>query len=108
MDFHPREIIIRARMTDFLDQVNLYVGYLDEQNHSNYAKPLEYELMTEPFHVDPTVTISRENAQFLMDEFWKIGFRPTEGTGSAGALDAVKYHLEDMRRLVFDETGKRA
>lgn len=38
-----------------------------------------------------------------MDDLWRAGFRPTEGKGSAGALKAVEYHLEDMRRLVFKD-----
>jgi hypothetical protein len=37
-----------------------------------------------------------------MDALWSIGTRPTEGTGSAGAMAATVKHLEDMRKLVFD------
>lgn len=59
--------------------------------------------------VDPTtceplptsVTLFRDQAQTLMDELWNCGLRPTEGTGSAGALKATERHLDDMRRLVF-------
>ncbi len=40
-----------------------------------------------------------------MDDLWAAGLRPTEGTGSAGALRAVERHLEDMRRLVFEKEG---
>jgi len=42
-------------------------------------------------------------AQELMDRLWAAGIRPTEGKGSAGALAATERHLEDMRRLVFEE-----
>jgi hypothetical protein len=45
---------------------------------------------------------SSEVAQQLMDDLWRCGLRPSEGTGSAGALAAVKYHLEDMRKIVFE------
>lgn len=48
------------------------------------------------------IPIRREDAQMLIDELWQCGIRPTEGTGSAGAMAATKSHLEDMRRLVFD------
>jgi len=41
-------------------------------------------------------------AQELMDKLWSIGFRPTEGKGSAGALAATEHHLADLQRLVFD------
>ena len=41
-------------------------------------------------------------AQKLMDELWNCGIRPSEGTGSAGALAATQAHLKDMQRLVFE------
>ena len=44
--------------------------------------------------------------QVLIDSLWDAGIRPTKGAGSAGAFDAVKYHLEDMRRLVFKPEAK--
>ena len=50
-----------------------------------------------------TFTLSESRAQQLMDTLWREGFRPTEGTGSAGALAAVQKHLEDMRTLVFKD-----
>lgn len=52
--------------------------------------------------------LSTEDGQALIDELWHAGFRPTEGTGSAGAMAATQAHLKDLQRLVFDRpTGKR-
>lgn len=53
--------------------------------------------LTKPatFELDPAA------GQQLIDELWRCGLRPTEGTGSAGAMAAVERHLEDMRRLAF-------
>ena len=51
----------------------------------------------------PTFSLASEEVQELMDSLWQIGFRPSEGTGSAGALAATQKHLDDMRRLVFDK-----
>jgi hypothetical protein len=48
------------------------------------------------------INVSEEERQELMDALWSIGTRPTEGTGSAGAMAATVKHLEDMRKLVFD------
>jgi hypothetical protein len=56
--------------------------------------------------LSPSFTISVEAAQALMDSLWQCGLRPTEGTGSAGALAATQAHLADMRKLVFDFIGK--
>jgi hypothetical protein len=47
------------------------------------------------------ISLSQLEAQALMDRLWKAGLRPTEGSGSAGALSATQHHLEDMRSLVF-------
>ena len=52
-------------------------------------------------HVPP-LRLSYEDAQQLMDELFRIGIRPSD-QGSPGQLAAVKYHLEDMRKLVFKE-----
>jgi hypothetical protein len=51
-------------------------------------------------YVDPTVRLGQEGAQELMDELWRVGVRPSEGTGSAGSLAATERHLQDMRKLV--------
>jgi len=51
-------------------------------------------------------SLDTDMAQQLMDDLWNCGLRPTEGTGSAGALKAVERHLEDMRTLVFEKSAK--
>lgn len=51
------------------------------------------------------MSLSDTEAQALMDRLWTCGLRPSEGSGSAGALSAIQYHLEDMRKLVFMEVG---
>lgn len=45
--------------------------------------------------------LSTGDAQAFMDELWRVGLRPTEGSGSAGSLAATERHLQDMRALVF-------
>ena len=48
-------------------------------------------------------SISIEAAQQLMDDLWQAGLRPSEGTGSAGALAATQRHLDDMRKMMFHQ-----
>ena len=55
----------------------------------------------------PSLRLTQTAAQQLMDNLWQCGLRPTEGTGSAGAMAATQKHLEDMRRLVFEEPQTR-
>jgi len=50
--------------------------------------------------LDP-LEMDAKAAQVLMDDLWACGIRPTEGSGSAGAFEAQRRHLEDMRALVF-------
>ena len=40
-------------------------------------------------------------AQSLFDALWEAGYRPHNGESSQAHVDALKYHLEDMRRLAF-------
>lgn len=54
----------------------------------------------------PTIQLHDEQAQEFMDQLWRLGFRPREGTGSAGSLAATERHLEDMRKLVFRGEAK--
>ena len=51
--------------------------------------------------VDPTVRISVDEAQTLMDDLWRCGLRPAEGAGSAGAMRAVERHVDDLRKIAF-------
>lgn len=48
----------------------------------------------------PMTIINDTAAQQLIDDLWQCGLRPSEGTGSAGALAAVEKHLADMRKIV--------
>lgn len=72
------------------------------QDGQAVAKPLEFEVVKEGHRIEPTIRITTREAQQLMDDLWQCGLRPSEGTGSAGALKATQNHLQDMRRLVFE------
>lgn len=63
------------------------------------AKPPEFERIEEAnYDPPPTFSLTQEAAQVLMDQLWDCGLRPSEGSGSAGALLATQKHLEDMRK----------
>lgn len=67
------------------------------------ATKIEMETIKDGFIAEPSFYMSGVEGQELIDELWQAGFRPTEGTGSAGAMAATQRHLEDMRRLVFEK-----
>lgn len=49
---------------------------------------------------EPMVRLEDDAAQSLMDDLWRVGFRPSEAGQSAGALSATERHLQDLRKLV--------
>jgi len=50
---------------------------------------------------EPTMRLRNEEAQQLIDELWRCGLRPSEGTGSAGSLAATEKHLADMQKIAL-------
>lgn len=75
---------------------------IDNQILRVVESPLTLKTVGESEIVEPTFKISDSTAQKLMDMLWDCGLRPTEGSGSAGAMAATQKHLEDMRTLVFN------
>lgn len=70
------------------------------------ALPMTFKELTasdEGMKTEPAMTLTSGDAQMFMDELWRTGLRPTEGTGSAGCLAATERHLSDMRALVFKQ-----
>jgi hypothetical protein len=90
---------IRAQSSPWRSSVELYIATEDKKTR---VKEVILERVEDVgMAYEPSFYLSTEAAQTLMDDLWQAGLRPTEGTGSAGALRAVERHLEDMRRLVF-------
>lgn len=83
--------------------------YLDGKN-SHVGQPIKFEAMTENDMMirihEPCIRLEIDEAQYLIDQLWDCGLRPSEGTGSAGSMAATQRHLEDMRRLVFKNNIK--
>ena len=65
------------------------------------ASPIIFTKVEQGNYAPPMCTLSTKEAQSLIDSLWDCGLRPSEGSGSAGALAATQKHLEDMRTLVF-------
>lgn len=91
----------------FWDEVRFWFKHIRKDGFVSrvaYAQPLTLVQVTpenEGVAVEPTFRLKPHEAQYLMDDLWRAGFRPTEGKGSAGSLAATERHLEDMRALVF-------
>jgi hypothetical protein len=84
--------------------ISIHAAMLDSAGNLTEAEPLTFSRKLENGDKsNPFITLPMRQAQVLIDALWDCGLRPSEGSGSAGALAAVKYHLEDMRKLVFKE-----
>ena len=55
----------------------------------------------EDMPIEPTFKLNNVEAQFLFDELFRAGLRPSDGSGSIGQLEATERHLEDMRKIAL-------
>lgn len=99
-----RRLIVHAELLWQLDCVGISfaektsTGHFCVANAVTFASPTADDDRHRP---EPAITLARDEAQALMDELWRIGIRPTDGTGSTGQLKATQEHLKDMRSLAF-------
>jgi hypothetical protein len=92
---------VRAQREPWRDGVELMALVRDDLGTS-VAKPLTLERIEEGTYVsEPTMRLTNQAAQMLMDELWRCGLRPSEGAGSAGSLAATERHLKDVRAVAM-------
>lgn len=100
-DILPLQIM--ARREDWNNGVSIYMRQVILGKTGMKAAPVQMVPHELGNIVEPMLMLPIHTAQQLIDELWDCGLRPTEGSGSAGAMAAVQKHLEDMRKLVFEE-----
>jgi hypothetical protein len=86
--------------------VRLHLAVRHEDGKLSVAQPPSFEILPEGYWAPEFMTLNDTEAQVLLDSLYECGYRPSRPAETAGQLDAVKYHLEDMRRLVFKVDGK--
>lgn len=71
--------------------------------YNSCTQAFDITIKGDPRHTDPPVLLHlpEEDAQRLLQVLWDIGIRPH---GREAEMQAVKLHLQDMRRLVFNGT----
>jgi hypothetical protein len=96
---------VHMQLEPWSKSVQVVIGGVSSLNGwFSMAEPLLFKELPEGEFFVPTFTLDPLAAQEFMDNLWRCGYRPSEGEGSAGQLASVKYHLEDMRKLVFKES----
>ena len=65
-----------------------------------YVKNLVMESVESDGPIERCAEFDREEAQSLLDALYSVGLRPVEAQPTIN-IEALKYHLEKMRSLVF-------
>jgi hypothetical protein len=97
IDYSPD---IMARLELWNNGISFYLRQVTADSDAFIAQPLEFKKHDNQTAAKPFLTLSMKDSQRLMDELWKCGLRPSEGSGSAGSLRATENHLSDMRKIV--------
>ena len=93
-------LTVRAEYSVFKDRVSLH--FFDGKGEkAAVARPLVFDVIEFGEFSEPAVSIKKSEAQELMDELWRVGLRPSEGSGSAGSLAATERHLKDMQKIAI-------
>lgn len=93
---------INAQREVWSDAIAIRVGIRNESGLAA-AMPPKMETIVPGAVIEPMLRLPIHAAQRLMDELWQAGVKPSQSVGSTGQVEAIKYHLEDMRKLVFKE-----
>jgi hypothetical protein len=97
-----RTIQVFASLQVISHRVSLHFISVDPDGARSVFGPAAWVCpVEEGVETAPTFSLRVDEAQQLMDELWRVGLRPSAGSGSAGAMAAVQAHLADMRALVF-------
>ena len=101
------ELKLRARLANWGEHIELVVFGINENGERCVASNIDYKASNIADSPMPSFDIDKGAAQALMDDLWQAGLRPSEGSGSAGSLLATQKHLEDMRKIVFDQLSTK-
>jgi hypothetical protein len=107
MNTHGSRVEIFCGRQPFFRDVQFWFKHLSwtpDMQRVSYGAPITLNQKLpehECLEVAPTFSLKDEECQHLIDELWRVGFRPSEGSGSTGSLAATERHLADMRHLVF-------
>lgn len=96
-----------AAVSNFGRRLDLAMATVIDQDGSyGTAQPVQFVKRSqeeEGTYVPPMLSMAMTDGQNLMDELWRCGLRPSQGSGSAGALAATERHLADLQKLVFKD-----
>jgi len=93
---------LKIQQDHWNDIINFALFFKGEKTGYSIATPVTLEKHEPCTPITPTFSLTQEETQALFNRLWEVGFRPKDGTGNSGHVAAIQYHLEDMRKLVFN------
>jgi len=87
------------------DNAVSFLGIVKQGERRSVLQPVQMNmLVTEAGYAsDPSFVLPIESAQSLIDLLYRLGLRPTEAKSAEPQIEAIRYHLEDMRKIVFEK-----
>lgn len=99
-------LIIRADKNAWQDKIELrLLQCADHGQIVGFVESLTVRSVEGDQYIPACTYINGAAAQQLMDDLWRGGIRPSEGSGSAGQLAATERHLADMKAIAFAKLG---
>ncbi len=96
---------VKANRAPWWNAIELLV-YEKHGDRLSVARAVQLETVESGAFIEPTMRLNMTEAQELMDSLWHCGLRPSEGSGSAGAMAATEKHLADMQKIAFTALEK--
>ena len=100
-------IEIRATRSGYMDGIEFYFYNIDPKTPDiiTMASEIKFKSFKRGEYQEPAklfVPYGDKNKLIgLADDLWGLGIRPSMAKGSAGQLEAVNKHLQDMRYMAF-------
>jgi len=94
--------LIHAETQDYCSHVALRIGLKSEGKRYLLKHPKLAEINRGDY-TEPTILMSYESAQRLLDELYRIGLRPRNGSSSIAHIEALENHLKDFRKIAFNK-----
>jgi hypothetical protein len=97
-----------AQSSDFFEEVQIAMFQQDVAGIRAYAEPVTVHMkMRNPgAPAEAFLRLRKAEAVSLLDALYNAGIRPSKTYPDDARVEAIQYHLEDMRRLVFEEKSE--
>jgi len=96
---------LRAKRDGWSDGISVAIFGASNRGLVVSTSQIEVKIVEEgdAGQIQPLAYLDFDDAKRLMDDLWNAGVRPSNDVASTGQLESIKYHLEDMRKLVFEK-----